>query len=150
MTPEFDLYPIDSDGKPAGFDGAIPKSISAILEHTASLYQSPEYASPWLGYLAISDETIIGYCTFKSPPRDGAVEIAYACVPDMEGKGVATEMARRLINLAMQSDSVIAIRAQTLPEENASTAILRKLGFENLGVVSHPDDGDVWEWRLTP
>jgi hypothetical protein len=38
--------------------------------------------------------------------------------------------------------------AQTLPEENASTAILKKLGFTLVGSVQHPDDGTVWEWEL--
>jgi [ribosomal protein S5]-alanine N-acetyltransferase len=37
--------------------------------------------------------------------------------------------------------------ARTLMEENYSTRILRKNGFECLGIVNDPDDGDVWEWE---
>ncbi len=42
------------------------------------------------------------------------------------------------------------MRAQTLPEKNASTRILEKLGFSFMGPVQHPEDGEVWEWRLRP
>ena len=35
-----------------------------------------------------------------------------------------------------------------LPEDYASTRILRKLGFEHRGTVHPPDDGNVWEWEL--
>ena len=42
----------------------------------------------------------------------------------------------------------LLIAAQTLPEENASTSILRKLGFRLHGSVHHPDNREIWEWRL--
>ena len=42
----------------------------------------------------------------------------------------------------------MTVFAQTLPEESASTSILRKLGFRLLGRVEHPEDGPVWEWEL--
>ncbi|MEZ5893130.1 MAG: hypothetical protein R3C58_08310 [Parvularculaceae bacterium] len=47
-----------------------------------------------------------------------------------------------------ESRSKIVIRAQTLPEENASISILKKLGFVKFSEVMHPEDGLVWEWRL--
>jgi ribosomal-protein-alanine N-acetyltransferase len=40
------------------------------------------------------------------------------------------------------------VTAQTLPERNASHRILGKLAFRHLGIVDHPEDGTVWEWRL--
>jgi hypothetical protein len=53
-----------------------------------------------------------------------------------------------LIAIARQADPTLLIAAQTLPEENASTTILRKLGFRLHGSVQHPEDGEIWEWRL--
>jgi hypothetical protein len=50
--------------------------------------------------------------------------------------------------IARQADSTLPIAAQTLPEENALTTILRKPGFRLLGSVHHPEDGEIWEWRL--
>jgi hypothetical protein len=38
--------------------------------------------------------------------------------------------------------------AHTLPQENPSTRILRRLGFEHVGEAVDPDEGPVWLWRL--
>ena len=62
--------------------------------------------------------------------------------------GIATNMATYLIKVAMEKDKDISIFAQTLPENNASTSILKKLGFKMIGTVEHPEDGSVWEWIL--
>ena len=42
----------------------------------------------------------------------------------------------------------ITIAAQTLPEENASTAVLKKNGFQLIAELEHPEDGKVWEWQF--
>ncbi len=55
-------------------------------------------------------------------------------------------MAQELIEIARKENPEISIRAQTLPEKSASTAILGKLGFRFEGAVEHPEDGTVWEW----
>ena len=59
-------------------------------------------------------------------------------------------MAAELIAVARSAQKNIEIFAQTLPERNASNAILRKLGFEFSGQINHPEEGPVWEWRLAP
>lgn len=72
----------------------------------------------------------------------------YFTFPDHEGRGVATRMARELLRIARaaQAGHTAAI-ARTLPQENASTSILRKLGFQLEGELLHPEDGLVWKWR---
>lgn len=112
-----------------------------------SLYEVGGYKSPWLGYFAIVDGCCVGTCGFKSPPENNRVEIAYFTFPDYEGKGIATQMAKALVTIAIDADPRIEVAAQTLPVDSASTTILRKLGFENVGAVIHPEDGEVWEWR---
>jgi RimJ/RimL family protein N-acetyltransferase len=76
------------------------------------------------------------------------VEIAYFTAPEFQGRGHATRTARALVTIAQQADPALLIAAQTLPEESASTSILRKLGFRLHGSLHHPEDGAVWEWRL--
>jgi RimJ/RimL family protein N-acetyltransferase len=46
------------------------------------------------------------------------------------------------------ADTAVTIVAQTLPEVNASTRVLQKLGFVHRGTVAHPKDGPVWKWEL--
>ena len=58
-------------------------------------------------------------------------------------------MASELIRLALDKMPTVTVAAQTLPEENASTAVLRKLRFRLVGSVEHPEDGLVWEWQLS-
>jgi RimJ/RimL family protein N-acetyltransferase len=78
------------------------------------------------------------------------VEIAYFTFPDHEGLGIATAMARELIRIARAALPDVVVTAQTLPEENASTHILRKLGFAQAGIAHDDDAGEVWEWHLHP
>lgn len=113
---------------------------------TIATYPNGVAVSPWMGYLAEECGIFVGTCAFKTPPESGEVEIAYFTFPENEGRGVATAMAQGLIDLASKH-GVRRIKAQTLPEMNASTRILEKLGFKYSGPVNHPEDGDVWEWH---
>jgi RimJ/RimL family protein N-acetyltransferase len=123
--------------------------VAEIIDATTALYASAGYQPPWLGYLGFEDDNCVGACGFKSPPHDNAVEIAYFTFPGHESRGVATRMAAELIRLAHSVAPDVIVRAQTLPEESASTFILKKLGFQLMGAVVHPEDGPVWEWQLT-
>jgi [ribosomal protein S5]-alanine N-acetyltransferase len=51
--------------------------------------------------------------------------------------------------LAKEKLPAVTLAAQTLPEENASTSVLKKLGFCLAGTLEHPEDGQVWEWHLS-
>ncbi|HSJ65279.1 MAG TPA: GNAT family N-acetyltransferase [Gemmatimonadaceae bacterium] len=105
----------------------------------------------WGGYFAVDHETreVVGSCAFKTAPSgDGAVEIAYFTYPGFEGRGYATQMARRLVELASRSATVRRVIAHTLPETNASTRVLEKVGMTCVGEVMDPDDGRVWRWEL--
>lgn len=96
-------------------------------------------------------DTIVGTCGFKAPPdADGVVEIAYFTFPAFEGQGYASAMAEGLMHHAAGAAAVRRVRAHTLPEGNASTRILEKLGFELIGQVIDPEDGPVWRWEREP
>lgn len=117
-----------------------------LCASTIAMYPNGTPVPPWAGYLAEEQGIFVGTCAFKALPESGEVEIAYFTFPEYEGRGVATLMAQSLIDLA-QKHGVVKIKAQTLPEKNASTRILEKLGFEFSGPVVHPTDGEVWEWH---
>lgn len=122
--------------------------LQSLLVPTLSWYERVGFHPPWVAYVACERGEVIGVCAFKTAPRQGRVEIAYGTKPGHEGRGVATRMATELIRLAKTQDPQVKIFAQTLPEENASTSLLKKLGFQHLGSVEHPEDGTVWEWEL--
>ncbi len=119
--------------------------LKELCASTIAMYPNGAPMPPWAGYSAEEQGVFIGTCAFKAPPESGEVEIAYFTFPEHEGRGVATLMAKSLIELAIEH-GVVKIKAQTLPEKNASTRILEKLGFECSGPIIHPTDGEVWEW----
>ncbi len=120
--------------------------LKELCVSTIAMYPDGAPVSPWTGYLAEEQGVFLGTCAFETPPVSREVEIAYFTFPEQEGRGIATAMAQGLIELA-NKHGVVKIKAQTLPEKNASTRILEKLGFEFSGPVIHPKDGEVWEWH---
>lgn len=108
-------------------------------------------ADPWLhGFALIHRATgaTVGTAGFKAPPdAEGAVEIAYGVEPEHRGNGYASEAAVALTAYAFGNDHVNVVRAHTLPEPNASTRVLAKCGFQNVGEVMDPEDGLVWRWE---
>ena len=127
---------------------ALNDFLREVIEATIAHYQRIGFVSPWIGYIGLKDGFPVGICGFKGQPVHGRVEIAYGTAPGHEGKGVATELASELVRIARGEETSLTVFAQTLPEENASTSILKKLGFRMMRTVDHPDDGLVWEWEL--
>jgi [ribosomal protein S5]-alanine N-acetyltransferase len=115
-----------------------------------NLYGMTGAEAPWLSYFALddTDNSLLGTCSFKSPPMHGLIEIAYFTFPGHEGQGVAGAMARALLKIAFAEAEVGAVLAHTLPEKNASVAILRRCGFTFIETVDDPDDGTIWRWAL--
>lgn len=104
---------------------------------------------PWVGYFVKNDNHIVGCCAFTGPPAvDNKVEIAYWTFKQFEGQGISTSSCRQLISMAKKADSTITITAKTAPENNASTAILKRCGFIFSGIVQDHEIGDAWEWTL--
>ena len=107
------------------------------------------------GYSILDDETgtRVGTCAFKSEPsEDGVVEIAYGVSQEFEGRGIATWAAGAVTRRAFESDRVQIVRAHTFDKANASAHVLERNGFQLLGTVIDPEDGEVWRWerRRTP
>ena len=130
--------------------GVEPGLLRTVGEQTAAMLQQTGATTPWTGYLAVDREhqTIVGTCSFTAAPDpEGVVEIAYFTFPPFEGRGYAGAMAAGLVELAESTAIIRRVRAHTLPEGNASTRILEKLGFERIGETMDPEAGQVWCWK---
>ena len=136
------------NGLVIGENGAI---LLDVVAQTTKLMITVGGDPKWFGYLAIEElkKEIVGTCAFKGPPGTlRTVEIAYFTFPEFEGKGFGKAMAAALIRIASSSPEVDHIIAHTLPETNASTSILRKMGMSFAGELMDPEDGRVWRWTL--
>lgn len=142
------LLPIDIDESKNVRFRENPECIP-ILNVYPSFYQKTGYNKPWIGYFATIDgKEIVGAGGYKGKPKEGKVEIAYGTFKKCEGQGVGTEICRQLVLLSLQTDPGIRITARTLQDGHASIAILKKNGFECLGIVYDKEDGNVLEWEF--
>ena len=134
------------------YGAALGDSAEAVRDVVAQTLSMPAATPPWGGYLAVQEESdlVIGTCAFTgSPAENGVVEIAYFTFPEFERRGVASAMAGKLLEVAWERPEVSAVIAHTLPEENASTRILQRLGFRLSGEAMDPDAGRVWRWSIS-
>ena len=143
----FSLVPCDQNGNPAQAIPDMPEVLVANCQATAELYRRVGFAPPWIGYVAVVNNRGVGGGAFVGPPKDGCVEIAYFTLENEQCKGYASQTASSLVAVARAHDPEIGLKAFTLKEENASTNILRALGFSIVGVAQDADTGEVWEWR---
>lgn len=123
--------------------------VRGVVEHSVEFQAGVAADEPWCGYLTVSAEegAVVGSCAFKGgPDPEGCVEIAYYTLPTYEGRGLGRAAAAALCEVAA-SNGVGCVVAHTLPEESASTSILKGLGFARSGEVVDPDDGLVWRWE---
>jgi len=145
----FRLVACDRDGAPSENLGELPRPILENCEATAALYRKLGFVAPWIGYLSVLDGTIVGGGAFVGPPKQNRVEIAYFTLSEYQRKGIASRTANLLVRLAKEANPSIELFAKTLPELNASTTILARLGFRQIGSVADDDIGEAWGWLLT-
>jgi [ribosomal protein S5]-alanine N-acetyltransferase len=77
-----------------------------------------------LGRLAVGSIGCFG------PPADGETEVGLGLVPDVRGRGVATEALRGL--LAATDAAGVRLRASVAPDDGASLRLLARCGFSQL------------------
>ena len=112
--------------------------------------------------ILLADGTAVGGTGFHRRHPDGPhiLEIGYWVHVDHVGQGIATEAAEALTDAAFALPNTTAVEIQHHPDNHASAAVPRKLGYRRCGERLGPDTGEptlVWvversEWvnRATP
>jgi [ribosomal protein S5]-alanine N-acetyltransferase len=77
----------------------------------------------------LDDEAVVGEIGFVGPPKNGAVMVGYAIVPEARRRGYATEAIAAISDWALAQDGVGEVLAQTLPDNEASICALLRAGF---------------------
>lgn len=117
------------------------------LGMSIEFYKRVGFNPPWICYYAEEKGELVGSAAFKGKPINNIVEIAYGTMEKHRQKGIATKICKLLVELSLATDPSVRITARTLPENNYSTRVLRNNNFILLGVVTDPEDGEVWEWE---
>ncbi|WP_375580472.1 GNAT family N-acetyltransferase [Marivirga tractuosa] len=123
--------------------GALQYSLDRLTEN--------EEENGWWTYFPIhrQNNKLIGSGGYKGKPTaEGTVELGYEIAPTFRNRGLATEMTKGLIENALKDKRVRTIIAHTLGQDNPSTKVLQKCGFEKVQEINDPDDGLIWKWEL--
>lgn len=142
------LVPRTRDEVRAAIDAMDAATRAQISADWWAKFEQSAFQDPWIhGFnLLLPDGTNVGIGSFKGPPVEGVVEIAYAILPEHQGRGYATAGARAMVDHAFQSPDVRMVTAHTLPGGVASQRVLKKAGFRHVGEVVDPEDGLVWRF----
>ena len=140
----------ERDGLPEMLGVAVPDAwpgadMLEALPHFIEAMEQDPLGRVWDGIiLHKADRVAIGGIGFHGPPDEaGMVEIGYNIIPAYEGQGYATEMARRVIDLAFQTPGIERITAQCLDDNIGSIRVLEKVGMHRL-----PPEGQMLKWEL--
>lgn len=117
------------------------------LTMTIDFYKRVGFSPPWIGYYVKQDGKLVGSAGFKGQPINGTIEIAYGTFEQYQNQGIGALICKELVDLSLRTDPSVRITARTLPVNNFSARILAKNGFEFIGTVNDPEDGEVWEWE---
>jgi aromatic ring-cleaving dioxygenase/GNAT superfamily N-acetyltransferase len=149
MPTALKLIPRNRDEVRATLDALDEATRAMISKDWLAKFEQSGFEDPWVhGFnLVLADGTHVGMGSFKGPPVQGAAEIAYAVVPEHQGKGYATDAARAMVDYAFRSGQVVTVLAHTLPSGAASQRVLQKSGFRHVGEVQDPEDGLVWRYE---
>ena len=153
LTERLRLVPATRDEVLAGIEALTPAQRAEVSPAWLARARAASTVDPWLFRFSATDRdagAVRGGCGFKGPPdADGVVEITYGVDPAHQKRGYAMEAAQALVAFAFGSGLVRVVRAHTRPGNVASERVLAKCGFERIGEVIDPEDGQVWRWERT-
>ena len=110
-----------------------------------------DYAKYGYGRYAVfykADNKLIGFCGFKYLPELKMTDFGYRFLPEYWGKGIATESSIKLLEFGFLTLKLKTIFGVVVPENKASSAVLRKTGFtlrEHKPYPGEEEEGDL-EW----
>jgi RimJ/RimL family protein N-acetyltransferase len=119
-------------------------NVLAWIKRTSqAVSDATDRPAAWL--IANGDE-VVGLISFKSAPRDGAIEIGYGVAESRRDRGYATQAVALVIEHAAADK--LDLVAETAAENRASQIVLERNGFRRCGERSDPDEGALLLWRL--
>ncbi len=147
------LVELDSDPEVMRYIGAAPAPDPATYRERTRTVYLPWQAHPWYGVRLVLDRTsgeFLGWvfirpATFTKDAielcwtRPDEVEVGYRFRRSAWGRGIATEAARPLVELALNDPAVTAVVAAAMAGNTGSLRVLEKLGLKRVGEVLCPN-----------
>ena len=124
-------------------DFPAPGDVEGFLSIQLARMEAAAGRRAWMARLMRSRATgeCIGHCGFHGPPElIGRAEIGYSVFQKFRGRGFATEAAGALVQWAFQSGEK-RVYASVSPTNAPSLAVVRRLGFTQVGTQADEIDG---------
>ncbi len=150
------LFDLDSDAEVMRYIGPGPASdVTSYRERIAAVYM-PWQAHPWHGIRLVCDranDTFLGW-VFMRPAiahicagqlgwtRPDEVEIGFRYHRAAWGRGIATEAATPLVEIALADTATAAVVGCARADNVTSLRVLEKLGLERVGRVMLADESE--------
>ncbi len=100
-------------------------------------------------WLMVEGGEVVGMISHKRPPNaEGETEIGYGVAPERRRRGLATQAAGLLVELARADPAVRALTAETALANLPSQRVLEANGFVQTGRGHDADEGEMIVWRL--
>ncbi|HEX6547740.1 MAG TPA: GNAT family protein [Candidatus Dormibacteraeota bacterium] len=130
-------------GAPLPADFPTPEERVGHYTRHLQLMQAHPERKGWFTKLAFTKEPrrLIGHVGYHGPPEViGRAEIGYTIFAADRGRGFAKEAARGLVQWALEN-GVGEVYASVRPDNAPSLAVIRALGFEQVGEQIDEVDG---------
>lgn len=108
------------------------KALTAVVERS----RQPERPDYLLAVTRLDDDRMIGFARL-GPTGVRAAHLGYAIAADHWGHGYATEAARTMLKFAFGPLELHRVSAAIGPENLASVAVVKRLGFSYEGRIRH-------------
>ena len=121
------------------FTGGTPPTLEELTDRYArqAVGHSPDGTEQWLNWVVLLDSTPVGYV--QATVVGDSAEIAWVISPSVQGRGLATEAAREMVEL-LTAAGVRRLVAHVHPDHAASARVAERLGLRRTDVV---EDGEV-------
>lgn len=112
------------------------QSISSRVIKIFDLHWREHGFGPWAVIDAASSR-LIGHLGLRVVPElGGEIELLYMLDQPFWGKGLATEGCRAALDSGFRQQELDHVIALAMPENKASLAVMKRLGFADEGIVS--------------
>ncbi len=114
-------------------DDELKKAYCEMLEGCQAHPDQWDWYAMWM--IEKTDGTHIGDLCFKGLKGNGNPEIGYGILDEFQGQGYATEAVKLALKWAFDHPKVLAVEAESDPDNAASQRVLEKCGFLATGAI---------------
>lgn len=129
-----------------------PQSVDDAFAVIADQLEAGPDPGIWSFWFVVQQEprVLIGTFGFKGPPEDGQIDLGYAIVDSHQRRGYATEVTRRMLEVAFSHAAVRRAVGETFEELTASIRVMEKCGFSRCaeGVTGFSGEENVVRYEL--